>query len=134
MFHADWCPYCIDFMPIFDEVATILHAEGIEVSLAAIDASMYTETKHAYNIEGYPTFKLFANGVPTADSFSHGDSVEEMVAKIENAGISGSGTTDEATDDAIEEEVADEEDVEEEEVADEEVEETYGEIEPDALH
>jgi len=59
-FYAPWCGHCKRLAPIWDELAT--QAKGL-FNVAKIDCTV--ETSSCSDIRGYPTIKLFHNGVVT---------------------------------------------------------------------
>jgi protein disulfide-isomerase A1 len=63
-FHALWCRYSKKLKPEWNNLAESLKKEDSSVKLAKVEA--YDEKKLAeeFDIEGYPTIKMFINGVP----------------------------------------------------------------------
>lgn len=63
-FHALWCRYSKKLKPEWNNLAESLKKLGSSVKLAKVEA--YDEKKLAeeFDIEGYPTIKIFIDGVP----------------------------------------------------------------------
>jgi len=66
-FYAPWCGHCKKLAPEWEKAATELKNKGINAKLAAVDADdqKNTDLRVRYDIKGFPTLKLFRNGVPT---------------------------------------------------------------------
>uniref|UniRef100_A0A3B3IF56 Protein disulfide-isomerase n=1 Tax=Oryzias latipes TaxID=8090 RepID=A0A3B3IF56_ORYLA len=61
-FYAPWCGYCRRFEPIYAEAAGMLKEEGSEMRLAKVDAIEEKELAEEFNVDSFPTVKLFMNG------------------------------------------------------------------------
>lgn len=65
-FYAPWCGHCRQLEPVFARAAKKLKEEkqpdGPTFALAKIDATEEKELAEEFNIEGFPTLKLFAKG------------------------------------------------------------------------
>lgn len=57
LFYVDWCPYCINFMPIWDEFTKL--NENIKIKLEKIDCTNTDKYKKKYNFSGYPSLLFF---------------------------------------------------------------------------
>jgi protein disulfide-isomerase A1 len=57
-------------MPRFAQAATELREMGSPVVMAKVDAERYPKVASLYNIKGFPTLLLFANG--TSQRYSGG--------------------------------------------------------------
>jgi len=62
-FYAPWCGHCKKLAPEYETAATEL--KGSEVAIAKLDATAETKTGGKYQIQGYPTLKLFRDGEPS---------------------------------------------------------------------
>ena len=60
IFHADWCGHCKRFLPTFDETSKYLIISQTW-KLLKISCSKYEKICDSFNVEGYPTIKLFKN-------------------------------------------------------------------------
>ena len=63
-FYAPWCGHCKNLVPEWRKAATAL--KGV-VAVAALDAADDANVAVAsrYGVEGFPTIKVFANGIPS---------------------------------------------------------------------
>jgi len=63
-FYAPWCHYSQDLLPEFDTASSIVKYLP-EISLIKVDCYDQTskDTCVSQNIQGYPTIKIFKNGV-----------------------------------------------------------------------
>lgn len=60
------CGHCVKIKPIVSEVAQRVAKENIGF-LAAADATIHESLAQKYEISGFPTLKLFKNGVYKSD-------------------------------------------------------------------
>ncbi|SBS85754.1 protein disulfide isomerase, putative [Plasmodium malariae] len=66
-FYAPWCGHSKPIHPIFDELAKkVAHLKNARI--AKIDATVEQRTAQTYQINGYPSFKLFPSGNKTLHS------------------------------------------------------------------
>lgn len=61
-FFAPWCKHCQAFSSVFIQASKQLHAEKPTVKLAEVDCMVQDSLCHRYNIEGYPSLKIFRKG------------------------------------------------------------------------
>ncbi|CAI9266749.1 unnamed protein product [Lactuca saligna] len=64
-FYAPWCGHCKRLSPELDKAAPMLSGLKKPIAIAKIDAEKYSRLATKYEIDGYPTLKIFMNGVPT---------------------------------------------------------------------
>ena len=75
-FYAPWCGHCKKLLPEWTEAATKLKGQ---IKIAKIDATVNTQMAGKYQIQGYPTIKVFAPGKEKT--------VEEYNGPRDSAGI-----------------------------------------------
>ncbi|CAL9161121.1 unnamed protein product [Musa hybrid cultivar] len=63
-FYAPWCGHCKRLAPELDKAAPVLAQLNEPIMIAKINADKYTKLAAKYEIDGYPTMKLFMHGVP----------------------------------------------------------------------
>ncbi|KAJ3675199.1 hypothetical protein LUZ60_004241 [Juncus effusus] len=63
-FHAPWCGHCKRLSPELDLAAPVLAGLNEPIYIAKIDADKYSKIASKYQIDGFPTLKLFIHGVP----------------------------------------------------------------------
>ncbi|KAL9963087.1 hypothetical protein ACROYT_G032258 [Oculina patagonica] len=64
-FFAPWCGHCQRLAPEWAKAATELKGK---VKVGALDATVHTVTASRYQVQGYPTIKVFAAGVKDSHS------------------------------------------------------------------
>ncbi|KAK1436470.1 hypothetical protein QVD17_02250 [Tagetes erecta] len=64
-FYAPWCGHCKRLSPELDKAAPVLSGLKKPVVVAKIDADKYSRIASKYDIDGFPTLKIFLHGVPT---------------------------------------------------------------------
>ncbi|XP_065882068.1 protein disulfide-isomerase 5-2 [Euphorbia lathyris] len=63
-FYAPWCGHCKRLAPELDAAAPILAGLKKPIVIAKVDADKYSRLARKYDIDGYPTLKIFMHGVP----------------------------------------------------------------------
>ncbi|KAK9929634.1 hypothetical protein M0R45_026727 [Rubus argutus] len=63
-FHAPWCGHCKRLSPQLDAAAPLLASLKQPIVIAKVNADKYTSLAHKYEVDGFPTLKLFIHGVP----------------------------------------------------------------------
>ncbi|KAL6962005.1 Protein disulfide-isomerase 5-2 [Sarracenia purpurea var. burkii] len=64
-FYAPWCTHCKRLSPELDKAAPVLARLKDPVVIAKVNADKFTHLANKYEIDGFPTLKIFAHGVPT---------------------------------------------------------------------
>ncbi|XP_060198001.1 protein disulfide-isomerase 5-2-like [Lycium barbarum] len=64
-FYAPWCGHCKRLSPQLDKAAADLAVLKQPVVIAKVNADKYSNLVSKYEIDGYPTLKIFMHGVPT---------------------------------------------------------------------
>jgi len=60
-FYAPWCGHCKSFAPTYEEVATELEGKA---GVAKVDATEHKSLGDRFQVQGYPTIKIFRKGEP----------------------------------------------------------------------
>ncbi|XP_050213732.1 protein disulfide-isomerase 5-2 [Mercurialis annua] len=63
-FYAPWCGHCKHLAPQLDAAAPLAAELIPPIAIAKINADKYTRLASKYDIDGYPTLKIFMHGVP----------------------------------------------------------------------
>lgn len=80
-FYAPWCGLCTAFAPDYVKIAAELKQRGENVTLAKVDTPGEQELIEKYDIQGFPTLKLFRKNRKT-DSYQSHRSVDALVSWI----------------------------------------------------
>ncbi|XP_076328847.1 protein disulfide-isomerase 2-like isoform X2 [Tachypleus tridentatus] len=75
--NAPWCGHCKSLAPEYAKAATLLAEEQSEIMLAKVDATKESKVARKYDIQGYPTLKLF-KGSKIID-YTGGRKAEEII-------------------------------------------------------
>ncbi|CAM6086549.1 unnamed protein product [Calypogeia fissa] len=84
-FFAPWCSHCQRLAPEYERAAQILYKDAPNVKLAKIDADKYNSIAKQYDIDGFPTLRLYTNGIPTEASYEGSRSAETIVAYVKRS-------------------------------------------------
>ncbi|VVD02520.1 protein disulfide-isomerase A6 homolog [Leptidea sinapis] len=79
-FYAPWCGHCKNLEPHWAKAATELKGK---VKVGALDATVHQGIASRYQVQGYPTIKLFNSGKKTSDSvedYNGGRTSSDIVA------------------------------------------------------
>ncbi|KAG2692604.1 hypothetical protein I3843_08G059200 [Carya illinoinensis] len=63
-FYAPWCGHCKRLSPQLDEAAPTLSSLKEPIVIAKVNADKFTRLARKYDIDGFPTLKVFMHGVP----------------------------------------------------------------------
>ncbi|EEF28509.1 protein disulfide-isomerase 5-2 [Ricinus communis] len=63
-FYAPWCGHCKRLSPELDAAAPVLSQLKQPIVIAKVNADKYTRLASKFDIDGYPTLKIFMHGVP----------------------------------------------------------------------
>ena len=66
-FYAPWCGHCKKLRPEYDQAAAELKAKNIKLGKVNCDAEINNEICEKYEIEGFPTLKIFKEGEVKSD-------------------------------------------------------------------
>lgn len=77
-FYAPWCGHCKAFAPDYVKIASILKDKGQNVACAKVDAPEEQDLIEKYDIQGFPTLKLFRKD-KKPDSYQGFRSVDTLV-------------------------------------------------------
>ena len=61
-FYAPWCGHCQQMEPEYEKLATELKENGSDIVIAKVDATVEKDLADEFNINGFPTLKLFNDG------------------------------------------------------------------------
>ncbi|XAR55638.1 hypothetical protein NMG60_11035769 [Bertholletia excelsa] len=64
-FYAPWCGHCKRLSPELDKAAAVLAGLKKPIVIAKVNADKFTRLANKYEIDGFPTLKIFMHGVPT---------------------------------------------------------------------
>ncbi|RAL38741.1 hypothetical protein DM860_013422 [Cuscuta australis] len=64
-FYAPWCGHCQRLAPELDKAAPVIAELKQSIVIAKVNADKYRVLASKYDIDGYPTLKMFVHGVPT---------------------------------------------------------------------
>ncbi|PSS00162.1 Protein disulfide-isomerase [Actinidia chinensis var. chinensis] len=64
-FYAPWCGHCKRLSPELDKAAPILAGLKEPIVIAKVNADQFTRLAKRFDIDGFPTLKVFMHGIPT---------------------------------------------------------------------
>jgi protein disulfide isomerase family A protein 3 len=93
-FYAPWCGHCKRMAPEYEKAAKTLKENDPPVPLVDVDCTVEKAVCQKYDVSGYPTLKVFRNGVKTND-YSGGREAADFVKFLAGqAGPAASETND----------------------------------------
>ena len=99
-FYAPWCGHCKKLEPEYASAAATL--KGTDGKLAKVDATEAKQLAERFAIKGFPTLKMFKNGV--ASEYQGGRSAADIVSYVKKASGPAAKTLNSAADFATMEE------------------------------
>ncbi|KAL1196190.1 Protein disulfide isomerase-like 1-1 [Cardamine amara subsp. amara] len=83
-FYAPWCGHCKQLAPEYEKAASELSSNVPPVVLAKIDASEETNREFAtqYEVQGFPTIKIFRNGGKAVQDYNGPREAEGIVTYL----------------------------------------------------
>lgn len=82
-FYAPWCGYCKKFAPVWEQLANKL-SNSKDLVVAQIDADRYTSVASKYEINAYPTIKLFNRDHPTGLRYTGMRTIEALSGYVQD--------------------------------------------------
>jgi len=93
-FYAPWCGHCKRMAPEYEKAAKILKENDPPVPLVEVDCTTEKDVCQKYEVSGYPTLKVFRNGVKSADYQGGREAADFVKFLAGQAGPASSETTD----------------------------------------
>lgn len=78
-FFAPWCGHCKSLTPEYDKAATTL--KGV-AKLVALDATAATSLAQKYQIQGFPTLKMFGADKKSPSDYQGGRTADDIVTSV----------------------------------------------------
>lgn len=63
-FYAPWCGHCKAMAPAYSKLAEKMKNQENGIPIAKVDATIEKDLAEKYQIQGFPTLKMFINGEP----------------------------------------------------------------------
>jgi protein disulfide-isomerase A1 len=84
-FYAPWCGHCKTLAPLYDIAAETLAKLSPPLKIAKVDCTVEKKACETYDVKGFPTLKVFRNGVPS--EYKGQRSAEDIVATVTKASM-----------------------------------------------
>ncbi|KAL9975849.1 hypothetical protein ACROYT_G013058 [Oculina patagonica] len=81
-FYAPWCGHCKSLAPTYDKLGEAF-AKVDDVVIAKVDADADKTLNSRFGISGFPTLKYFPKGSTSAEDYSGGRDIKDLVSFIE---------------------------------------------------
>lgn len=82
-FYAPWCGHCKSLAPEYEKAAEQLAADGSEVLLVKVDATIHGELAKEFGVGGYPTLKWFKGSDKSSPvDYKGGRKADEIVSWV----------------------------------------------------
>ncbi|KAF7130493.1 hypothetical protein RHSIM_Rhsim10G0129000 [Rhododendron simsii] len=83
-FYAPWCGHCMKLAPEYEKAGSVLSSHDPPVVLAKVDANKESnkELANKYEIQGFPTIKIFRNGGKNVQEFKGPREADGIVAYL----------------------------------------------------
>ena len=85
-FFAPWCGHCKKMAPDWVLLAD-MHANSEKYEIAEVDCTENQELCSRYDVEGFPTLKVFPIGSLEADDYNGGRTLEDYKKFVEDGGL-----------------------------------------------
>ena len=101
-FYAPWCGHCKRLAPDWEKAATALKEKGSKARIADVDCTVEKTSASKNSVQGYPTLKLFKNGVEV-EKYSGKRTMEDIVDYVleKTGGASEGNAAPEADDNGL---------------------------------
>lgn len=81
-FYAPWCGHCKALAPTYDQLGEAF-AKSDDVVIAKVDADSDKALNSRFSVSGFPTLKYFVKGSTSAEDYSGGRDIKDLVSFIE---------------------------------------------------
>lgn len=81
-FYAPWCGHCKALAPTYEKLGKAF-AKADDVIIAKVDADGDKTLGSRFGVSGFPTIKYFPKGSTSAEEYSGGREIEQLVSFIE---------------------------------------------------